>query len=122
MNERFIKNLKALRTGKGLKQEDLAVILGLSRSTITKYENDEREPDFNTLQKIADYFGVSTDFLLGRTNQVSETQTKYEVINPFPTNGNPMEDLPEEALKELRHYTEYLYEKWKGWKPGDPPR
>lgn len=66
MNEQFIQNLKRLRRAKHLSQDRLAKTLKLSRSTITKYERGEREPDFKTLEMLSDFFDVSVDFLLGR--------------------------------------------------------
>jgi transcriptional regulator with XRE-family HTH domain len=60
------KRLKNLREAKNLTQKDLALVLGLnSKSTITNYGQNDREPDYETLIKIAKYFGVSTDYLLG---------------------------------------------------------
>ena len=58
--------LKELRRKKDITQEELAKQLQLSPSTIGMYETGRREPDFDTLQMIADYFHVSTDSLLGR--------------------------------------------------------
>lgn len=66
--EIFATRLKALREEKKLTQKELAEALDLnSKSTITNYEQNVREPDFQTLIKIATYFGVTTDFLLGLT-------------------------------------------------------
>ncbi|WP_051350727.1 helix-turn-helix domain-containing protein [Caloramator sp. ALD01] len=64
----FGSRLKMLREEKGLKQKDLAKIIGISDRTIGMYEQGRREPDFETLIKIADHFGVTTDYLLGRTD------------------------------------------------------
>ena len=41
----------------------------MNQNTISRYENLEREADYSTLIKIADYFGVSLDYLLGRTDE-----------------------------------------------------
>jgi transcriptional regulator with XRE-family HTH domain len=65
----FGSRLKSLRESIGLTQNDLANKLHTARSTITLYENGKNEPDFKTLIKIADLFNVSTDYLLGRTNE-----------------------------------------------------
>lgn len=56
--------LKALRHQRGLTQKELAGHLSLSPSTIAMYETDEREPDFETVRRIAAFFNVSTDYLL----------------------------------------------------------
>lgn len=61
----FKKRLVKLRTDKGLSQYDLARELGLSRGQISNYELGTRHPDYETLAKIAAYFEVSTDYLLG---------------------------------------------------------
>ena len=49
----------------------MAQKLGIAKSTISMYENGNREPDFETLEKIADFFNVDTDYLLGRTEKTS---------------------------------------------------
>lgn len=60
--------LKKLRNEKKITQRELAKLLNLSPSTIAMYETAQRKPDFETLEKIANFFDVSTDYLLGRTN------------------------------------------------------
>ncbi len=58
--------LKQLREQNGMTQLQLAEVIGVSRSTIGMYESDFREPDFETLETIADYFNVTLDFLHGK--------------------------------------------------------
>ncbi|WKV09410.1 helix-turn-helix transcriptional regulator [Thermoanaerobacterium sp. CMT5567-10] len=65
----FGKRFKTLRLEKNLTQAELAKILSIGESTISFYESDKREPDYETLQKIADFFDVSVDYLLGRTDK-----------------------------------------------------
>ena len=60
--------LRALRTRNDMTQKQLADILGLSESTVGMYERGKREPEFETLEAIADYFNVDMDFLLGRSD------------------------------------------------------
>jgi len=59
--------LKHLRNQKGISQLKLAMDLDLNQNSISRYESGEREADYKTLIKIADYFNVSVDYLLGRT-------------------------------------------------------
>lgn len=59
--------LKELRKRKGLSQLRLATDLHTTQNTISRYETGEREPGINELIKIANYFNVSVDYLLGRT-------------------------------------------------------
>lgn len=61
----FYKKLKELREENSLLQKQLANELGVSQVTIARWETGNREPSFDMLIKIAKYFGVSTDYLLG---------------------------------------------------------
>ena len=60
--------LKEIRKTKGISQLKLAMDLNTNQNTISRYETGEREPGINELIKIADYFNVSLDYLLERTN------------------------------------------------------
>lgn len=60
--------LKELRKSKGISQLKLALDLNTNQNTISRYENGEREPGIRELIMIADYFGVSLDYLLERTD------------------------------------------------------
>lgn len=60
--------LKELRKKKHLSQLKMAMDLHLNQNSISRYENMERQADYATLIKIADYFDVSIDYLLGRTD------------------------------------------------------
>lgn len=64
----MLKNLKALRTRAGISQQQLADLVIVSQQSINKYENHEVEPNLATLCAIADYFDVSVDYLVGRTD------------------------------------------------------
>ena len=61
--------LKQLRKEAGISQLKLALDLNTNQNTISRYENEEREADYATLIRFADYFNVSIDYLLGRTNE-----------------------------------------------------
>lgn len=63
--------LKELRKKKGISQQRLATDLNTTQNTISRYETGEREPGIDDLTKIADYFNVSVDYLLGRTDNPS---------------------------------------------------
>lgn len=60
--------LKELRKKKGISQLKLAMDLYMNQNSISRYENEEREADYSTLIRFADYFDVSIDYLLGRTD------------------------------------------------------
>lgn len=76
----FQNVFRRLRTSSGLTQTEFAERIGISRSTIGMYETGAREPDFEILERIADFFNVDTDYLLGRTDKTAllpETVGKY---------------------------------------------
>ena len=60
--------LKEIRKSKGISQLKLAMDLNTNQNTISRYETGEREPGIHELIKIADYFNISVDFLLERTD------------------------------------------------------
>ena len=60
--------LKELRKKHNISQLKLAMDLGMNQNSISRYENEERQADYQTLIAIADYFGVSVDYLLERTD------------------------------------------------------
>lgn len=70
----FGKRLKDLRLSHNLTQFDLAESLNLSPSTIGMYEQARREPDMETLIRLAQYFNVSADYLTGSSNVMRPTE------------------------------------------------
>lgn len=88
----MIKNLKALRNEFKISQQQLADAIGVSQQSVNKYENQDVEPDIAVLIKIADYFSVSLDYLVGRittpdftvssvTKEEKAVLTKYKTLN-----------------------------------------
>lgn len=63
---KFANVFKELRIKSGLTQQEMADKLNISRSSIGMYENGEREPSFELLETIADYFNVDMNYLLGK--------------------------------------------------------
>lgn len=101
----FADKLKQLRKSHKINQVKLAEILGTSQATITFWETGKRVPDVEMLCKIADYFGVTTDYLLGRTPMTVEfvkgdlpplTDDMYEIV------VEPDEELPSTDELERR--------------------
>ncbi len=64
----FGENLKKLRVAHNLTQEELGSKVGLSKAVVSKYENGLGYPQLNVLVRIAAYFNVTTDYLLGVSN------------------------------------------------------
>ncbi len=67
--QKFTERLRSLRAEKGISSTTLSELCGLSSGMIHKYEHGERLPAVSTLERIADFFGVSVDYLLGRTDK-----------------------------------------------------
>jgi len=63
-----MKRLKDLRAQRGMKQADLANLLRVRQTTISNWENEVTEIDKQSLFKLAEYFGVTTDYLLGKSD------------------------------------------------------
>ncbi|MGF0096419.1 helix-turn-helix domain-containing protein [Peptoniphilus sp. SGI.035] len=85
----FQTRLRELRMKNNLSQLELSKILNISNVTLSQYENGVRKPDINTISEFADYFNVTTDYLLGRSsnpNQSIKTNSKAEELE---------EDFPE---------------------------
>ena len=66
--------LKQLRRERNISQLKLAMDLNMNQNSISRYENLEREADYETLIQFADYFSVSLDYLLGRTDEEQKKQ------------------------------------------------
>lgn len=89
--------LKNLRTSRGITQGELATMLDVSRSTVGMYETGGREPDFETMEAIADIFNVDMDYLMGRT----QVERKHPISPPrkeIPPGFQPMPAMVEVPL------------------------
>ncbi len=105
--------IKKLREEKNMKQEDLARVLSISSSAVGMYERDEREPNDEITLKLAEYFGVSTDYLLGKSDiRNPEELNKVQFAN---AGGLDTKGLDEEDLEELQRQIDYI-KKMKGKK------
>lgn len=73
------KRLKKLRAEKGITQKELAAIIKVPRDTVANWEVSRGTPNIETISDIASYFDVSTDYLLGRTNDPSPIDSHQHV-------------------------------------------
>ncbi len=95
----FAKRLKFLREEHKLSQTELANALGISRGSLSFYENAERTADIETLYKVSEYFGVTLDYLIGKSdNRTKENAVIGEDIG-----------LSDKSIKVLRDYMEQGY-------------
>lgn len=101
-----MNNMKKIRESLQLTQVKVANDLKLSRQVYNFYENEKRNPDMQTLIKIADYYGVSIDYLLGRTNVIKpENIDEDDLLSKINTADSETKASVEQFLNYL------LYEK-----------
>lgn len=114
-----MNNIKFLRKKKGLTQAQLCKVLNIAQPTLSGYETGNYEPDQDTLGRIADYFGVTVDFILGRENHTTIDTTRRAVqikdlviqdevelndIFRIPLLGSVVAGVPIEAQEDLEGY------------------
>ena len=69
----FAERLKEIRRRKNITLDELAEKIGYTKSTLSRYENEKRVPNIEFINQVADFFNVSTDYLLGRTDSPEVT-------------------------------------------------
>lgn len=94
----FSQRLRQLREERELIQKDMAELLGITTSAYGFYEQGKHEPDLTTLCKLADFFEVSIDYLVGRELKGRGVKTKED----------PMADLSPEARRSVEDYIRFL--------------
>lgn len=82
---------------RGQSQADIAAALNISQQRLNNYVNGKREPDHDMLQKIADHFDVSVDYLLGRDKNKKPAAYGGELVEGF---SEGVEIMPEKVLDE----------------------
>ena len=101
------EQLPQLRKSRGLTQDDLAEILGISLSSYQKYERDAISPSYETLCKIADFYHVTTDYLLGREpatdpfDMLQLPEDQKSVMERFASFPDDVRAIILDAIKEL---------------------
>lgn len=112
----FGDRLRQLRIDKELTQEELANQFGLHKTRISQYELNKRQADDELKKKFAEYFDVSVDYLIGKTEikESAEKLLKDKSVTIALHNTNEFdEELPEEAKKEIENFIEYVKHKYK---------
>ncbi len=90
----FSQRLKELRKANGLTQIQFAEQFNIAKGTVGMWETGKREPDFDTISRIADYFQTTVDYLLGRTD------------DPYDYENDPKQLLDDIPLEQLHYYQE----------------
>ncbi len=103
MNAEFSRTLSLLRQERGVSQRTAAAVLGISQALLSHYENGIREPGLSFVVRACDYYGVSADFLLGRTlsRDVHQRATGTDAgIDPAVTPLRHQAHVPEPAHRQ----------------------
>lgn len=110
------EKLKELRAQKKLNQSDLAKILRVDRSTYGKYETGDSSPDYEKLSLLADYFDVSVDYLLGRTDTpkpLTPEELPETIAFSLPEGYDELTPEGQEKLREFLDLIKLKYRKEK---------
>lgn len=104
----FYEKLKLLRINAGLSQYSLADALSIPQSTIGGWESGKREPKIATVQRLADFFGVSVDYLLGRDSLSINFPPSPSIPGGkwIPVLGTIQAGIPVEAINDILDYEE----------------
>ena len=105
-----MERLKQLRNKAGLTQTEMCSMFGVAQNTYSQWETDKREPDFKTLSHIADYFRVSVDYLLGRSDDPSPSDDS-EIPGLYPVKKKKFPVLGKVACGEPI-YAEEEHDTW----------
>ena len=97
MGEKFNENLRAAREHKNMSQKEVADSIGVAKSTYSLYESGNREPNVQTIKKIADTLSVSADDLLGLNIQPVTMAAHFTG-----------DEFTEEELNDIRAYAEFV--------------
>lgn len=114
------KRLKKLRNEMKITQEELGKEINVTKVSISGYENGNRSPDTETLQRIANYFNVSVDYLLGRTDalttnnefdpmdEINHLLKKYNIDQSGFFDIEKWKAMGPEEIRELESYFEFI--------------
>lgn len=100
MGDNFNENLKEARLKSGMSQKDLAENIGVAKSTYSLYESGKREPNVDTIKKIASSLNVSADTLLGIDNEPMTLAAHFEG-----------DEYTESEMEEIRNFAAFVKNK-----------
>lgn len=102
MGDKFNENLKTAREKKNMTQKEVADSIGVAKSTYSLYESGNREPNVQTIKKIADTLNVSADDLLGLNEQPTTMAAHFDG-----------DEYTEDELDEIRQFAAFVKNKRK---------
>ena len=99
MERTFHETLGALRKARGKSQRQVAAELGISQALLSHYENGAREPGLSFVCRVCEYYGVTADYLLGRTE--TPLALTPEAARDFLTRLRALTERGEEELERM---------------------
>ena len=99
MERLFSETLSALRKGRGVSQRQAAADLGISQALLSHYENGAREPGLRFVCKACDYYGVTADYMLGRSAHPGDVSVRE--IRAFLAQLRELTDRAENAVNSI---------------------
>ncbi len=113
------EKIKELRKNNKITQEQLGNAIGVSKMAISYFEKGKKSPGRESLEKIADYFNVTTDYLLGRSEDPELSEEENKIVTEEGKNIMALiESLPEDerkkAWEQLEMYVTYMQNKKNG--------
>lgn len=100
------KRLKEARELKGATQTQVSRETGVNNKTLSGYERGVSEPDLATLALLADYYSVTSDYLLGRADKLQKDKPKEEIITIAAHHDG--DEFTDEDLKDIEKFKEYV--------------
>ena len=109
-----MERIKELRKEKSITMKRLGEIIGVSEGAVSQYENGKRQPDYDTLKKIADFFDVSTDYLLGRTDNPQQNIDQQLEGIEFALYGE-IKELTDDEKQDILNFVKFTKSQRKDW-------
>ena len=91
-----MNRIRHLRENQGLRQIDVAHATGIDQKTLSNYENEKTNPDSYSLIRLADFFDVSIDYLVGRVDNLPPTGRKADIYKKI--------DIIKQELNDIKKY------------------
>lgn len=99
--------IKLLREEKKIRQDELAKVLSISPSAVGMYERDEREPNDEITLKLAEYFGVSTDYLLGKSDIRNPENTNLDKLQ-IGLSTKDYTNISDTQIKQIEDFAKFV--------------
>jgi transcriptional regulator with XRE-family HTH domain len=108
------ERIKGLTEARGMTGKQLAEVMGLKKTPLTDWKNEQSKPTLDQIQFLCDYFGVSSDYLLGNTDDPeppgSDSHLKFALFGD--------REIDDEVLEDVRQFAEFVKQKKKEKRSG----